>query len=57
MQRVKSAHQAQRFLSDHNRIYFHFQLHRHLISATEYCVLREAAFRAWRDVTRAAAAA
>jgi putative transposase len=46
MYRVKSACQAQRFLSAHNRIYFHFQLHRHLISATEYRVLREAAFLA-----------
>ena len=57
MQRFKSARQAQRFLSAHSRIHSHFQLRRHLITATEYRSLRQAAFRAWRDVTRATAAA
>jgi putative transposase len=57
MQRFKSARQEQRFLSAYSRIHSHFQLRRHLTSATEYRALRQAAFRAWCDVTRAAAAA
>jgi putative transposase len=57
MQRFKSARQAQRFLSAHSRIHSHFQLRRHLISATEYRALRQAAFRVWRNFARAAAAA
>jgi putative transposase len=57
MQRFKSARQAQRFLSAYSRIHSHFQLRRHLISATEYRALRQAAFRVWRNFARAAAAA
>jgi putative transposase len=57
MQRFKSARQAQRFLSNHSRIHNHFQLRRHLVSATEYRAVRDMAFRTWRDVARVAPAA
>lgn len=50
MQRFKSTRQAQRFLSVHSRIHSHFQLRRHLISATEYRSFRAAAFLAWQHV-------
>ncbi|MFH5927250.1 tripartite tricarboxylate transporter substrate-binding protein [Roseomonas sp. SXEYE001] len=56
MQRFKSARHAQRFLSTHSRIHNHFQLRRHLLTATEYRTVRGAAFSAWRDVTGFAAA-
>jgi putative transposase len=56
MQRFKSARHAQRFLSTHSRIHNHFQLRRHLLPATEYRTVRDAAFSAWRDVTGSAAA-
>ena len=57
MQRFKSVRQAQRFLSAHSRIHNHFQLRRHLISATDYRSLRETAFRVWQDVAGVTAAA
>jgi putative transposase len=50
MQRFKSGRQAQRFLSNHSRIHNHFQLRRHLVSASEYGTARDAAFHTWRDV-------
>jgi len=53
MQRFKSARQAQRFLSIHSRIHNHFQLRRHRLSASDYRIVRDAAFRSWRDVTSA----
>lgn len=51
MKRFKSVRHAQRFLSIHSRIHTHFQLRRHLISASEYRVARARAFTAWREVT------
>ena len=56
MQRFKSARHAQRFLSVHARIHNHFQLRRHRLTATQHRAFRDAAFRAWRDVTATAAA-
>lgn len=50
MLRFKSLRQAQRFLSAHSRIHSHFQLRRHLITATEYRLLRVEAFRGWQEV-------
>jgi putative transposase len=50
MQRFKSARHAQRFLSNHSRIHNHFQLRRHLVSAGEYRIARDVAFRVWRDI-------
>ena len=52
MLRFKSLRQAQRFLSAHSRIHSHFQLRRHLITATEYRLLRVEAFRGWQEVAR-----
>jgi putative transposase len=49
MQRFKSAHHAQRFLSTHSRIHDHFQLRRHRLTATEYRTIRDLAFTTWRD--------
>jgi putative transposase len=57
MQRFKSARHAQRFLSIHGRIHNHFQLRRHRLSAPDYRAARDAAFRAWREVTGVAGAA
>ncbi|WP_424139546.1 IS6 family transposase [Roseomonas chloroacetimidivorans] len=57
MQRFKSARHAQRFLSTHSRIHNHFQLRRHRLTATEYRIVRDAAFSTWRDVTGVAPAA
>ena len=57
MQRFKSARHAQRFLSSHGQIHNHFQLRRHLLTASEHRAARDRAFQAWRDVagvTRAA---
>jgi putative transposase len=57
MRRFKSPKQAQRFLSTHSPIHNHFQLRRHRIAANEYRAARDAAFRAWGDVTRTVAVA
>ena len=54
MQRFKSARHAQRFLSTHSRIHNHFQLRRHRLTADQHRQVRNAAFSAWRDVTRTA---
>ena len=51
MKRFKSSRQAQRFLSIHSRIHNHFQLRRHLISASEYRAARARARAGWREVT------
>ena len=56
MQRFKSAHHAQRFLSTHSRIHNHFQLRRHRLSAIEYRAARSRAFSTWREVAGVAAA-
>ena len=57
MQGFKSVRHAQRFLSTHSRIHNRFQLRRHLLLATEYRTVRDAAFATWRDVTGVASAA
>jgi hypothetical protein len=49
MLRFKSWGQARRFLSTNSRIHSHFQLRRHLITATEYRLLRVEAFRGWQE--------
>ena len=51
MKRFKSAPHAQKFLSTHSPIHNHFQLRRHLISATEYRATRTRRFTIWREVT------
>lgn len=51
MRRFKSVRHAQRFLSTHSPIHNHFQLRRHLISATEYRAAQARAFTIWREVT------
>ena len=51
MKRFKSARHAQRFLSTHSLIHNHFQLRRHLLSATEYRAARAHAFTGWREAT------
>jgi len=47
MRRFKSIQQAQRFLSVHAAVYNLFNLGRHLISATNYRLLRLRAFASW----------
>jgi len=54
MQRFKSPRHAQQFLSTHSRIHNHFQLRRHRLTADQHRQARNAAFSAWRDVTRTA---
>jgi putative transposase len=50
MKRFKSARHAQRFLSTHCRIHNHFQLRRHLLSASDHRDARTNAFRVWLDI-------
>ena len=57
MKRFKSARQAQRFLSAHDRINNLFHLHRDHLPATEYRAVRAQAFAIWAEVTGAEAAA
>ena len=57
MKQFKSPRHAQQFRSSHSRIYNHFQLRRHRLSAAEYHVARDAGFATWRSVTGTAAAA
>ena len=57
MQRFESASHAQRFLSNHSRIHNYFQLHRHLIFASECRAAREVAFCIWQDAIKVAPAA
>jgi putative transposase len=49
MRRLKSSHQAQRFLNVHAAVYNLFNLGRHLISAKHYRLLRQSAFLSWRN--------
>jgi putative transposase len=51
MQRFKSPEQAQRFLSSHAMIYGHFRPRRHLMSAGQYRLARDKAFRVWCEET------
>ncbi|HEY0203083.1 MAG TPA: hypothetical protein VGC15_02895 [Acetobacteraceae bacterium] len=57
MKRFKSASQAQRFLSAHDRINNLFQLRRHQVSAAQYRVARTQAFQVWAEVIGVAAGA
>ena len=45
MRRLKSVRHAQQFLAIHTPIHNHFQLRRHRLSASEYRVARDRAFR------------
>ena len=56
MQRFKSARHAQRFLSAHSRIYNHFQLHRHRLTANDHRAARATAFQIWREISGVAEA-
>ncbi len=53
MQRFKSAHSAQRFLSTHAAIYNTFNVQRHLISRKTLRQFRGEAMRTWHTVTAA----
>ena len=57
MQRFKSAHHAQRFLSAHSRIHNHFQLRRHRLPAAQHRAARDRAFRIWHDLAEVAVTA
>ena len=51
MQKFKSRHQAQGFLSAHAMIYGHFRPRRHRLSAGGYRRARAKAFRVWQQET------
>ena len=51
MQRFKSPHHAQRFLSAHAFIYGHFHPRRHRATANNYRASRAVAFSVWREET------
>jgi len=51
MKRLKSAGQAQRFLSAHDGINNLFHLRRHQVPATRYQATRTQAFQTWAEVT------
>ena len=53
MQRFKSAHAAQKFLSSHAAVFNTFNVQRHLTSRRTLRVLREEAFQTWRAATMA----
>src|SRR3954449_5466415 len=57
MKRFKSAGQAQRFLSVHDRINNLFCLYRDRLPASEYRAVRAQAFTIWAEITGVAAAA
>ena len=57
MQRFKSARHAQRFLSTHSRIHYHFQLRRYRLTADQHRAARDVAFRTWREIAGVASAA
>jgi putative transposase len=57
MRRFKSARHAQRFVEMHGIIASHFRPRRHLFCAADYRQLRSKRFRAWNQVTGAAALA
>lgn len=48
--RLKSMHQAQRFLGAHAAVYNLFNLGRHLVSAENYRYFRSRAFASWNQV-------
>jgi putative transposase len=54
MRRLKSARNAQQFLSAYTPIHNHFQLGRHCLSAPEYRAARDYAFAAWCEATETA---
>jgi putative transposase len=51
MQRFKSPHQAQHFLTAHAFIHGHFHPRRHLLAAHAYRAIRAEAFDAWHQET------
>jgi hypothetical protein len=53
MQRFKSRHQAQRFLSLHARMNNLYRYARHLMRASSHRMLRARAFSLWQQVTSA----
>ncbi|MFC0385991.1 hypothetical protein ACFFIC_10595 [Roseomonas vinacea] len=55
MKHFKSAGQAQRFLSAHDRINSLFHLRRDHVTASEYRAARSRAFEVWSDISGAAA--
>ena len=57
MKRFKSARQAQRFLSAHDRVNNLFHLHRDHVAAREYRAARTHAFERWAEISGVAAAA
>ncbi len=50
MGKIKTIKQAQRFLDIHAAVYSLFNLGRHLISATNYRMLRVHSYAAWQNV-------
>jgi putative transposase len=54
MQRLKSAHSAQRFLSMHVPVHNTFNLQRHLVSRSTLRIFRAEAANQWRYVVAAA---
>jgi putative transposase len=57
MRRLKSAGQAQRFLSAFGAITLHFRLGRHLCTAGVYREMMKRRFAAWEEVVGAQEAA
>ena len=57
MKRLRSAGQAQRFLSAHDQINNLFPRCREHVTATEYRAARTRAFELWAEITGVAAAA
>jgi putative transposase len=57
MKRFRSAGQAQRFLSAHDRINNLFHLHRDQVSTSRYRAARTRAFEVWAEINEVAAAA
>ncbi len=57
MKRFKSAGQAQRFLSAHDRINNLFHLRRDHVTASQYRAVRARAFETWAEISGVAAAA
>jgi putative transposase len=52
--RFNSLASAQQFLSAFSRFCHHFRLHRHLLTAAEYRVVRHARYAAWHELAAAA---
>lgn len=53
MRKFKSIKQAQRFLDIHAEVYNLFNIGRHLLSATNYRLLRTNAFNSWQEAVTA----